>query len=344
MGKRPRGGDASDSGSQASEESEESLDLEGSSSDSEEVASVGSIPSVKPAAQKKRTTSPKAEANTKKGKSESTGSAVKLKSPVSKPTKAASSSKPQSSAPSASAPDSSVPSNAGTNIAEGGDITRGPPVTTDVAAKKLMAQYLSQQNRPYSAIQVHDNLHKRVPKATVERVLTSMSLPGAGFICKEYGKAKIYFVDQSTLPSEFTAAQLDELTTENEELKSESDEVHQEERGLKAELQQLLSEPTDEELRVQVQEARERVAQKQDRVARLSNSNGTTTGSSRAGAGPSSSSGSSGGARFSTLADAVLAHNQFRRAWQTRKGLCMEAVDLISEGMGKKVKDVMVST
>ena len=56
-----------------------------------------------------------------------------------------------------------------------GDITRGPSVTTEAAAKKLLLAYLHQQNRPYSAIQVFDNLHKRVPKSTVEKVLTLLA-------------------------------------------------------------------------------------------------------------------------------------------------------------------------
>ena len=76
----------------------------------------------------------------------------------------------------------------------------------------------------------------------------------------------------------------------------------------------------------------------QQRVDRLSNrtAGGAATSSS-------SSAGQSGGAlKFKSLAEAVSAHNQFRRAWQARKMLCMEAVDLLSEGMGKKVKDVMV--
>lgn len=51
------------------------------------------------------------------------------------------------------------------------------PVTTEAAAKKLILQYLKVQNRPYSAIQIHDNLHGRIPKAVLER-----SLVGSFFI------------------------------------------------------------------------------------------------------------------------------------------------------------------
>lgn len=36
-------------------------------------------------------------------------------------------------------------------------------------------------------------------------------------------------------------------------------------------------------------------------------------------------------------------HNFYRSIWLNRKQLCMSAVDMLSEGMGKKVKDIMVS-
>ena len=94
-----------------------------------------------------------------------------------------------------------VVANVGTG---GGDITRGPNITTESAAKKLILQYLKQQNRPYSAIQVFDNLHKRIAKPTAERCLAVLSDNDGGLRCKEYGKAKIYFIDQKNLSSEYT--------------------------------------------------------------------------------------------------------------------------------------------
>lgn len=87
----------------------------------------------------------------------------------------------------------------------GGDITRGANITTESAAKKLILQYLKLQNRPYSAIQVFDNLHKRIAKPTVERCLSTLSENDGGLRCKEYGKAKIYFFDQKNLSQELTS-------------------------------------------------------------------------------------------------------------------------------------------
>jgi hypothetical protein len=43
-----------------------------------------------------------------------------------------------------------------------------------------------------------------------------------------------------------------------------------------------------------------------------------------------------------SLLEAVKAFNYYRTMWLNRKQLCMDAVDLLSEGTGKKMKDIMV--
>ena len=48
------------------------------------------------------------------------------------------------------------------------DITHGPPVASESAAKKLIFKYMKQQNRPYSVIQVFENLHQRITKSVVQ--------------------------------------------------------------------------------------------------------------------------------------------------------------------------------
>jgi hypothetical protein len=122
---------------------------------------------------------------------------------IAKPEGISSSSISSSSASSSSSSSSSLVTSTTSGMG-GDDITRGPNVTTESAAKKLILQYLKQQNRPYSAIQVYDNLHKRIAKPTVERCLTTLSDNDGGLRVKEYGKAKIYFVDQKTMSSNFT--------------------------------------------------------------------------------------------------------------------------------------------
>lgn len=129
------------------------------------------------------------------------------------------------------------------------DITRGPDINTEAAAKKLILLYLRQQNRPYSAIQIYDNLHKRITKPLIERVLNAICAANdCDLICKEYGKAKIYFIDQNTMTSNYTPAELDGLIHDNSELKKEVDVAVGEERRYKQQLQALMDEPTDDAL------------------------------------------------------------------------------------------------
>jgi hypothetical protein len=320
-----------------SDDSDDSVSLGGSGSSNE--GSVMSEASSSPKAKKPKTTkdSPAPKAPTKKGTSAPRASSATVKAkPAKSDMKAVAQSTKAMPVPVAEPAGSSADNNLS------GDITRGPPVTTDIAAKKLIGQYLRQQNRPYSAIQIHDNLHKRIQKGTIERVLTSMCLPGAGFICKEYGKAKIYFIDQGTLPADFSADQLEELQAHNEELKKQVELSSAEDRRVREELQQLQAEPTDADLDGLLQEARARVAEKRERVARLGSRTGGTGG---VGNGNSSNAGKAGGGelRYKTLAATVQAHNFFRKAWAARRLQCMEAVDLLCEGLGKKAKDVTVS-
>jgi hypothetical protein len=124
----------------------------------------------------------------------------------------------------------------------------GPPITTDAAAKKLITQYMRSQNRPYSVQQIFDNLHKRIPKATLERVLTALSAPSEGLFCKEYGKAKIYYVDQSFLPSEKSAAEIEELQEQVTATQSQWKALLEQEKQFKNDLTTLQNEPEDNEL------------------------------------------------------------------------------------------------
>ena len=129
------------------------------------------------------------------------------------------------------------------------DITRGSDINTEAAAKKLILQYLRQQNRPYSAIQIYDNLHKRITKPLIERVLNAACASNdCDLICKEYGKAKIYFIDQNTMTSNYTTAELDQLIYDNSELKKEVDTMIGEEKRYKQMLQALMDEPSDDAL------------------------------------------------------------------------------------------------
>ena len=72
-------------------------------------------------------------------------------------------------------------------------------------------------------------------------------------------------------------------------------------------------------------ESTQRINDKNSRVARLK-----------------TSSSAKGDNQSKSLLEAVKAHNYYRTMWLNRKQLCMDAIDLLSEGTGKKMKDIMV--
>ena len=200
---------------------------------------------------------------------------------------------------------------------DGGDITRGPSVTTEAAAKKLLLAYLHQQNRPYSAIQVFDNLHKRVPKSTVEKVLTLLADdPDSLVRSKEYGKLRLFWSERAnrSLPSEEQLSVLEDSTAA---LKVELARLQAEERGLRTELSALEADPPDSDLRQLAERLR---AEEEGKRSRLGSVAAVPVDPG-------------------VMRRAVDELNYFRGSWMKRKAQCVEAVDVLAESMEKKTRE-----
>lgn len=127
------------------------------------------------------------------------------------------------------------------------DFSRGADITTENEARKVILNYFKQQNRPYSAIQVYDNLHHRAAKSVVEKALTNLCDGSNGLICKEYGKSKIYYVNQDILPKE-SDGDMDQIEEDIDTLQNSFNTAIEKEKSLKTQLSQLELEPVDSEL------------------------------------------------------------------------------------------------
>jgi 26S proteasome regulatory subunit (ATPase 3-interacting protein) len=208
-----------------------------------------------------------------------------------------------------------------TKLASGGaidaqeeDITRGPEVTTENAAKKLILRYLKQQNRPYSAIQVFDNLHKRVTKGTTERVLDSLAkMEGGGIQVKEYGKNKIYWPDQKGMPVP-TSSELRDLDGQIKAKASELSDIEKKGSGIERSLKTLLAQPSDADL--------DRVLEEKERV--VSTLQGKADALDRHPVDPKA------------LYRSIRKHNFYRKKWLEWKNNAMDIVENIAEAMEKK--------
>lgn len=63
-------------------------------------------------------------------------------------------------------------------------------------AGEAIFNYMKEQNRPYSVQNVVDNLHNAYSKKQVTDEMDRLAAEGK-FVCKEYGKQKVYLIDQS---------------------------------------------------------------------------------------------------------------------------------------------------
>jgi hypothetical protein len=236
---------------------------------------------------------------------------------------------------------------ASTNIVSGDeDITRGPEINTEAAAKKLIVRYLKTQNRPYSAIQIYDNLHKRIPKPMLERCLQTLSESSdtnqSELACKEYGKARIYYPNQMLMAQNVSESDMSKVSDEVNDLRLRVDRLQQEEKAIKLRIAETKGLPDDENMDMYVaavtpakicllcaflvvfraiKALEKSVADKQARLAQLQLNPVDP----------------------SAYIKAIKRYNAARTSWKTHRDLCMEALENLSEGMEKPTKTLAVS-
>ena len=61
----------------------------------------------------------------------------------------------------------------------------------DAAAAEAALQYLNAQNRPYSAIDIFNNLHKAHGQTAIKKALETLAADGK-IVEKTYGKQKVW--------------------------------------------------------------------------------------------------------------------------------------------------------
>ena len=72
-------------------------------------------------------------------------------------------------------------------------------ILNDEEARKEIAEYMERQNRPYSVQNIIDNLHGRVKKKQVEKITEGL-VEEKVLTVKEYGKSKIFMINQALFP------------------------------------------------------------------------------------------------------------------------------------------------
>ncbi|KAF0690112.1 Aste57867_18506 [Aphanomyces stellatus] len=187
-------------------------------------------------------------------------------------------------------------------------------------ASEEVAKYLRQTNRPYSVLNVFENLHRRIGKTMLQKILDV--LVDQGEICvKTYGKSQIYYYNQSKLPlpsGDLLAKVESQLQSVVEEVGGLEKELKEHETVLGGLTSQMSDADLEAALKGQTEEA-DLLSAKLKQV----------------------------GAHASAPVDPSLkagltkSFQKYRGEWVKRKRIVMDAVDQIAEGMEKKRKDVL---
>ena len=193
------------------------------------------------------------------------------------------------------------------------------PVLVATNMNELILNHMVERNRPYSLINVYENLRKAVPKPDCERVLGKL-VAQQKLLQKTFGKAVIYWPNQEGLPTD-SAPELKEKRGRIAREKVRAGELKGQVEAAHAANGALEAEPTDADLASAI--AAE-TAQLQALEARLA----TVEGACKSGKAP-------------TAAEKRKLEEEFksrRSAWAKRKRITMERVrDMVDrQGGGKK--------
>jgi len=215
-------------------------------------------------------------------------------------------------------------------------------IKSEKDAEVVVLDYMKRANRPYSITNIFDNLHKAVPKAILQRVLdnlckqkgndenqnlsnTSSKANGSGFNqrlrFKDYGKSRIYFIEQEEHNQVVLEEEMDNLKKETEEYNQSNIQLKTSVKALEDEMKLLSTAMTDAELKIELERVQ---AANTSLETKLS-----TFRSSKISVDPKK--------KEKTQTN----YKKFRKYFLERKRSCLGAIEQIADGMEKKPKDVI---
>lgn len=195
-------------------------------------------------------------------------------------------------------------------------IAGGIESVTDPGEKKVL-EYLMQANRPYSHVQIFENLHKAVKKVMVPRILDSLTDRGL-LQRKDFKKTRLYMANQANFPP----VNPEELARYDQEIKDLQAQVAVVSSVLDQttkEVSSLASALTDEQLDEALAANEAEVNAKKSKLDKLTN--GSTTVLSKA-----------------KIAEYQASFNYFFTAWKSRKRAAMDCVETYMENAPPSMK------
>lgn len=186
--------------------------------------------------------------------------------------------------------------------------------------KAAVLQLMQEKNRPYSVINIGDELHGEFPKSAIQKAVDALTSEGK-ITCKLFGKStKIYFASQEGLPVA-SKEELQQLDNHLDELRERETELKQKVEELRARKNRLANTKPLPELYAYRDELRQRAEQEEARKDSLIEE-----------------------AQGITPEDAEKHQKAFRtrcEQWRTRKNKCREMIDAFCEAVDKKPSELM---
>ncbi|ETP44367.1 hypothetical protein, variant [Phytophthora nicotianae P10297] len=187
-------------------------------------------------------------------------------------------------------------------------------------AEAAVLDYMRKTNRPYSLLNVFENMHRAIAKPSLTKLLDNL-VAKEELVSKTYGKAKIYYMNQNNLP---VPSEEERLAIE-EQIKTISAECTASEQELKsaeATLSGITTQISDADLDAALKQLDEEAATLEKKVKTLDQPG-------RAPVSPGRKEALKG--KFT----------KFRTAWVQRKRIAMDGINQIADGMEKKPKAVL---
>ncbi|OMJ81292.1 hypothetical protein SteCoe_18286 [Stentor coeruleus] len=128
----------------------------------------------------------------------------------------------------------------------------------------VVFEYMFHQNRPYSLLNIFDNLRGAIKKPQMQKVLDKLVENGK-FQSKEYGKVKIYLVNQQLIP-EISQTELEELDHKIAELNEELETIRTEVKELQIQTKELENALSLEEIQKQLEDNKNNLQNLDDEI------------------------------------------------------------------------------
>ncbi|TDH67929.1 hypothetical protein CCR75_004355 [Bremia lactucae] len=187
-------------------------------------------------------------------------------------------------------------------------------------AETAVLDYMRKTNRPYSLLNIFENMHKGIAKPTLTRMLDNLVVKQE-LVSKTYGKATIYYLNQNKLPIP-SEEEHKTIEAEIQTLTAECATYEQELKSAKATLAATMAQLSDIDLESALKELEATAATFEAKVASLDKNTCLPV---------------SPGAKNTLKRNFI----KYRTAWVARKRIAMDGINQIADGMEKKPKAIL---